>query len=125
MKQLKAMRYVTFGSNLYSNDEAVHRRELKIAEKLEGTKFSDAVASLELGTSEDGSYSSHTYYKQDGLMVTDAEYQQLREIGVKDLRVMGIYETELFPMSQAFVISAWLLFVAWNTVLICKVGGWL
>lgn len=97
MKALKTYKLVSFGGTTYSKDPDVHKHQLRVANELLPTQFSQYVVSTtEPKIEEDGSlsYSGHTYYEAKNLMVTDKEYQQLKRLGVKDLTVLGVYEGE-------------------------------
>jgi len=106
MKLLKAARFVTFNGSIYSSQESEHRKCLLVAKKLNESKFAQYVNSLELGKKEDSSdYTSHDYYSCSGLMVNDKEYEELRNIGVRDLSVKGIYQDGYGALAETIIIG--------------------
>lgn len=123
MKALRVLKYVSFGGSFYGSDEKSHLRQLDIAKKLNETQFSDAVSSLELGRRDDGGFSSHEYYHCAGRMVTEKEFNQLQRLGVKDLRVLGIFQDGVTKWTEVLFWSGVVAFAAWNCVLLARFIG--
>lgn len=131
MKELKSKRLVSFGGICSSWAEAdEHRRNVKIAKELEATQFRGTVLASELpplskeSTDDRVRYTECIYYKTDApVLVDEDEYLLLKRIGVKDLKVLGIYAENMTQYSQIVFYALIGTFITWNLLAAAKFIG--
>jgi len=121
MKQLKTLRLVKFGGNFYSSSQGEHNAHAEKARKLSKTVFADTVISTDPIQVKDDTYTGGDYYRCEGVLVDDKEYNQLRELGLKDFRVISIHSDGSTPVFNTVFAVGLVAFIAWNVALIYKV----
>ncbi len=131
MKELKSKRLVTFSAVCSSwSDASDHTKAVAVARKLNETQFSGTVLSTELpplskeSTEDRVRYSESTYYKTDApILVSEEEYLELKKIGVRDLKVLGIYAENMTHHSEILFYIGVAAFAVWNFALMVKFLG--
>ena len=121
MRQLKALRLVKFDGNFYSSNQSEHNAHAEKARKLSKTVFANTVISTEPIQVKDDIYTGGDYYRCEGVLVDEKEFQQLRELGLKDFKVVSIHSDGSTPVFNIMFAAGLVAFIAWNVALIYKV----
>lgn len=120
MKQINPLYYVSFGGNLWSAEEGNHVHERKVAKKLLGSEFAQYVRTTQIEHDSENKVASNTYYECDGAMITHAELQLLKTLGVRNLNVKSLHVPEIPNFGPVTKYTLLILFIVWNLVLMGK-----